>query len=125
MMRSEFIERTGFDPTADEYAEIELQYMDSDLDKDKFCAKWKRDGGVIRYANQRRYVMEELVQKLNKSDHELELMTSSRDYQKKLADEYRSEVFHLKQVIQELERDRDTYRNKLQAIKDALNYGSE
>ena len=122
MMRSEFIERTGFDPTADEYAEIEAQYMESDLDKDKFCAKWVKGGNIARYANQRRYIMEDLVQKLKKSDRDLDLMTSSRDYNANLVKEYRDEVFRLKQVIQELEHDRDTYRGKLQSIKDALEF---
>lgn len=122
MMRSEFIERTGFDPTADEYAEIESQYMESDLDKDKFCAKWKRDGNIARYANQRRHLMEDLVQKLKKSDRDLDLMTSSRDYNANLVKEYRDEVFRLKQVILELEHDRDVYRGKLQSIKDALDF---
>lgn len=41
MMRSEFIERTGFEPTADEYAEIEQEYMGCDIDKDLFCKQWK------------------------------------------------------------------------------------
>lgn len=37
MMMQEFIDRTGFEPTAREYAEIEKQYMDFDGDKDAFC----------------------------------------------------------------------------------------
>lgn len=37
MMVHEFIERTGFKPMADEYAEIEKQYMEFDGDKDAFC----------------------------------------------------------------------------------------
>ena len=122
MMRSEFIERTGFDPTADEYHEIESQYMESDLDKDKWCAKWKRDGGIIRYANARRRRVEELEQAVESSNRNLKVMTDSRNYNQNLANEYRDEVFKLKRVIAELERDRDTYRNKLQSIKDALTF---
>ena len=122
MMRNEFIERTGFDPTADEYAEIEAQYMESDLNKDKFCTKWKKDGNIVRYSNQRRYIMEDLVQKLEKSDRDLDLMKSSRDYIANLVKEYLDEVFQLKRVIMELEHDRDTYRGKLQSIKDALEF---
>ena len=37
MMISEFIERTGFEPTASEYAKIEDAYYDFDGDKDAFC----------------------------------------------------------------------------------------
>ena len=33
MMKSEFIERTGFEPTEAEYREIEAEYMGCDIDK--------------------------------------------------------------------------------------------
>ena len=46
MMMSEFIERTGFEPTAEEYAEIEEAYYSFDGDKDAFCRHWKRTVGV-------------------------------------------------------------------------------
>lgn len=45
MMKSEFIERVGFEPTADEYREIEQEYMGCDIDKDQFCKEWKKNGG--------------------------------------------------------------------------------
>ena len=37
MMMQEFVARTGFTPTAEEYAQIEQQYYDFDGDKDAFC----------------------------------------------------------------------------------------
>lgn len=37
MMMSEFIERTGFEPTASEYAKIEEAYYDFNGNKDEFC----------------------------------------------------------------------------------------
>ncbi len=40
MMKSEFIERTGFEPTAAEYKQIEQEYMGTDIDKDQFCKQW-------------------------------------------------------------------------------------
>lgn len=43
MMKSEFIERTGFEPTEAEYREIEAEYMGCDIDKDEFCKTWNRD----------------------------------------------------------------------------------
>lgn len=45
MMKSEFIERTGFEPTEAEYREIEAEYMGCDIDKDEFCKTWKKQGG--------------------------------------------------------------------------------
>ena len=37
MMISEFIERTGFEPTAREYAKIEIAYYDLHGNIDEFC----------------------------------------------------------------------------------------
>lgn len=42
MLVSEFIERTGYQPTAEEYAEIEREYMHSSSDKDEFCRLWRK-----------------------------------------------------------------------------------
>ena len=42
MLLSEFIERTGYQPTAEEYAEIENEYNNFNGDKDAFCRAWKR-----------------------------------------------------------------------------------
>ncbi len=47
MLISEFIERTGFNPTEDYYhTEIEPEYDRSDLDKDAWCKQWKKNGGI-------------------------------------------------------------------------------
>lgn len=48
MMISEFIERTGFEPTADEYAKIEDAYYNFDGDKDAFCKAFVDGNGVSR-----------------------------------------------------------------------------
>ncbi len=42
MMKQEFTQRTGHQPTDQEYEEIERLYMATDDDKDTFCMKWKR-----------------------------------------------------------------------------------
>lgn len=47
MMINEFIERTGFKPTEYYYhAEIEREYEASDMDKDKWCKQWLKNGGI-------------------------------------------------------------------------------
>ena len=46
MMMSEFTERTGFEPTAEEYTEIEEAYYKFDGDKDAFCKHWKETVGA-------------------------------------------------------------------------------
>lgn len=45
MMISEFIERTGFEPTADEYRQIEEAYYNFDGDKDAFCKAFVENAG--------------------------------------------------------------------------------
>lgn len=42
MLVSEFIDRTGYQPTADEYAEIEEAYNVFDGDKDAYCKAWSK-----------------------------------------------------------------------------------
>lgn len=74
MMRSEFIERTGFEPTADEYAEIEQEYMGCDIDKDVFCKQWKKQGGIERMMRRRARRIEELESQLAKAESDYDRM---------------------------------------------------
>lgn len=68
MMRSEFIERTKFEPTCDEYYEIEQEYMGCDVDKDQFCKQWLKAGGVQRLSRMRARRIEELEHDLHMED---------------------------------------------------------
>lgn len=42
MLQSEFTQRTKINVTEDMFAQIHEDYMKSNLDKDAFCAQWKR-----------------------------------------------------------------------------------
>ena len=42
MLQSEFTARTGYQPTAEEYAEIQENYMAFSGSKDGFCKAWKQ-----------------------------------------------------------------------------------
>ena len=50
MLQSEFTERTGVQVNGDEYAEIEKMYLATEMDKDQFCAEWKKnkDNELVR-----------------------------------------------------------------------------
>ena len=74
MMKSEFIEEVGFVPTADEYAEIEAEYMGTDIGKDQFCKEWKKNGGVQRLMRLRVRRIEELETELAKEKADYERM---------------------------------------------------
>ena len=70
MMMSEFIERTGFEPTAAEYAVIEAEYMGTGIDKDQFCKEWKKNGGARRLMRLRARRIEELESEVAKIERQ-------------------------------------------------------
>ncbi len=77
MMMSEFIDRTGFEPTAKEYAKIEKAYYDFDGDKDAFCKAFVKDGGARKLCKARAAE----IDRLNSL-----LLESERQYKKDMAD---------------------------------------
>ena len=77
MMMSEFIDRTGFEPTAKEYAKIEEDYYDFDGDKDAFCKAFVKDGGARKLCKARAAE----IDRLNSL-----LLESERQYKKDMAD---------------------------------------
>lgn len=64
MMISEFIERTGFEPTYDEYLRIEEAYYDFDGDKDAFCKAFVANGGEQKVYQRRADYIHELESKI-------------------------------------------------------------
>lgn len=69
MMMSEFIERTGFEPSAEEYENIEEQYYNFDGDKDAFCANWLTQGGILRCCKERALKIKQLNSKILEIEH--------------------------------------------------------
>ena len=52
MLKKEFEERTGFQPSDEQYKDIEELYMMTDLDKDKFCHLWTNEIEILtQYAS--------------------------------------------------------------------------
>lgn len=84
MMISEFIEKTGFEPTSDEYIRIEEAYYNFDGDKDAFCKKFVDENGEKKiYAARASYIKElesEIVE--NEKAHK----NTVASLQKKIAD---------------------------------------
>lgn len=100
MMMSEFIERTKFEPTAAEYAEIETEYMGCDIDKDKFCKEWVKNGGIQRLSRIRARRIEELKNQLAS--------------QQKRSEEYELE---LNQALTRVRREREMVKMELDDLK--------
>lgn len=77
MMMSEFIDRTGFEPTASEYEKIEKAYYDFDGDKDAFCKAFVKGDGARKLCKARAAK----IDRLNSL-----LLESERQYKKDMAD---------------------------------------
>ena len=89
-MICEFIARTGFEPTADEYTKIENAYYEFDGDKDAFCKAFVENNGVYQLCRARveeiarlRSLMLETEKQLKKDvadrDRRIEQLTAELD----------------------------------------------
>lgn len=97
MTQQEFEQRTGFITTPELYAEVEVEYMASELDKDKFCKVWIKQGGIEEMSNRMRgqilTLQRELAEERRKRDAEREhadkeliaALTQANSYAKELA----------------------------------------
>jgi hypothetical protein len=110
MMMSEFIELTGFEPTAAEYEEIEAEYMGCDIDKTRFCKDWKRNGGIQRLSRMRVRRIEELEQ---------QLATMKANYEKRL-EWYENRETELCGEVSQARKERDEIKITLDAIKNLV-----
>lgn len=135
MVKSEFIERTGFEPTEAEYREIEAEYMGCDIDKDEFCKTWKKQGGIQRLMRLRARRIEELEAELVKEKNDHDRMDAQYcEKINRLNDEKNSELDILKhdnevlksnqkgiadQLVKESERANEAER-KLAVLKEAF-----
>lgn len=135
MMKSEFIERTGFEPTADEYEVIEQEYMGCDIDKDAFCKQWLKNGGVQRLSRMRVRRIEELeaeVQQRAKEYDELdrirvEGLTAEQNRRKEVEEVLSDKMNEFKRKWMEQEAETDDWKaraieaeRKLAVLKEAF-----
>lgn len=79
MMISEFIDRTGFEPTAKEYAKIEDAYYDFNGDKDTFCKAFVKNGGAKKICKARAAEIERLNSLLMETEKQYKQDISDRD----------------------------------------------
>lgn len=68
MMMSEFIDRTGFEPTYEEYRKIEEAYYEFNGDKDAFCKAFIENGGEKKVYAERAAEIERLRGRLVEMD---------------------------------------------------------
>lgn len=77
MLMSEFIDRTGFTPTYEEYRKIEESYYSFDGDKDAFCKAFVKNCEAMKFCEARATEIKRLTSLL---------MENERQYKKDIAD---------------------------------------
>ena len=90
MMMSEFIDRTGFEPTFEEYGEIEEAYYSFDGNKDQFCADWVKNDGAGKICRARAVKIAQLKSQMLELDREM----------KKAADGYEARIAKLEKQLE-------------------------
>lgn len=135
MMLSEFTERTGFEPTVTEYADIEAGYMHRDIDKNQFCKEWVDNGGIQRVTRNRARKIEELEQQLERAKKQYdELNDHFLAYRKavnaehvgttqmiaQMQDVHRSEVEKLKTANRKLIEEKEEAERKLTVVQETF-----
>ena len=109
MMMSEFIERTGYEPSYEEYHYIEESYYEFPGNKDEFCKQWKKD------------------QKDGHWQRELSLMKAmdhmKAEYEEKIKEQEDSLKFYRQQMDEKREfaKQNEEMMNKLARIQRILN----
>lgn len=117
MMMNEFVERTGYMPTEEEYRFIEDSYYEAEdcVDKNQFCARWKKDkasGAWDRELTLRRTMALERENFRKKmEDKEENLEWYRQEYAKQLAT-----IRELKDWVEEM----DTENKKLKEERASL-----
>ena len=66
MMMSEFTERTGIEPTVEEYGMIEEMYYEFDGDKDAFCRDFVKKNRMLEVQREIVAAVREKVEQLRK-----------------------------------------------------------
>lgn len=79
MTLQEFTERTNFYPTAEQFAEIHTEYMQTEKSKETFCREWKQKN-LLQASKENALLIEKLC-----ADN-LDLCKQVKDLQKKLAE---------------------------------------
>lgn len=90
MMMSEFTERTGFEPTYEEYAEIEEDYYHFSGNKDEFCKQFvEHDGEKKVYASRVQKIAQlkskivemekDFMQEIRQKEQEISRLTAALD----------------------------------------------
>ena len=100
MMMSEFFDRTGCEPTSEEYHYIEESYYEFDGSKDEFCKAWLQDKRSGKWALE--YRLRKALDD-QKAEYEAQIKKKDEDleFYRGLTDQLRAEVKSTKAMCTE------------------------
>lgn len=79
MMLQEFAELTGFEPSMEEYAEIEQRYYEFDGDKKAFCEDFVQNGGIQKVYDKRLVTIQQLRSTMVENEKALRQTIKEKD----------------------------------------------
>lgn len=109
MMMSEFIERTEYEPTYEEYHHIEESYYEFDGNKDEFCKQWKKDYKDGHWAKELKLRMQMEAERADYKNHLAEQEETIAFYRPYFDRAYKAEK-ELKEAQEKLERLQRVYK---------------
>lgn len=120
MLKAEFIARTGYTPTDEEYYYIEQAYYDTDtLLKDDFCAQWLKDKATSTWDREMHVRKTFKTQVMILGDRIDDLHEELQDALK-LIDDKDAEIARLNKIIANLKKDQNDVYNTVAAAKQLL-----
>lgn len=66
MTHTEFVQRTGYYPTDEQFEKINVAYMSGNEDKDMFCREWVAYDGILKASKEAAAKISTLESKLQK-----------------------------------------------------------
>ncbi len=92
MLQSEFFERTGVTLTGEEYAEVETVYNSVTMQKDDFCAMWKKSHNN-RLFKEMMDAMNSLVSEFNQRGAEIKRLNGILEEKERFIEEERNRIY--------------------------------
>lgn len=66
MTHTEFVQRTGYYPTDEQFEKINVAYMSGNEDKDMFCRMWRANDGILKTSKESAAKISTLERKLQR-----------------------------------------------------------
>ena len=120
MLKAEFISRTGYTPTDEEYYYIEQAYYDTDTQfKDDFCAQWLKDKATGTW-NREMHVRKTFKTQVMILGDRIDDLHEELQDALKLIDDKDAEIARLNKIISNLKKDQSDVYNTVAAAKELL-----